>query len=178
MEMLEKVELIREKCNVSYEEAREALEACDGDVLDAIVMLEKANKVTERMPNTDAAPAPEASYELPEGFAPAAEADTESKKAKAASAWKSFCARCKEIWDAGMTMSFIAERKGEQVFALPVALVVIGLLLWGASLWLLIIGLFLGFRYHIEGQGKVTDSFNDAMDKAADVADNVKESIA
>ena len=40
MEELEKVELVREKCDVSYEEAREALKASDYDVLDAIVQLE------------------------------------------------------------------------------------------------------------------------------------------
>jgi NACalpha-BTF3-like transcription factor len=48
MENLEKVELVREKCNVSYEEARDALEACDYDVLDAIVMLERASEKTAR----------------------------------------------------------------------------------------------------------------------------------
>ena len=41
MENLEKVELIREKCGVSYEEAKNALEACDYDVLEAIIAIER-----------------------------------------------------------------------------------------------------------------------------------------
>ncbi len=174
MENLEKVELIREKCNVSYEEARNALEACEGDVLDAIVMLEAAHKVTERIPI-----ASEAAYELPD--APETEAQpeaTEPKASKVGDAWHRFCARCKELWEAGMDASFIAERKGEQVFALPVALVVIGLLLWGASLWLLVIGLFLGFRYRVEAQGKVAETVNDAMGKVADAAEDIKQNVA
>ena len=179
MEMLEKVELIREKCNVSYEEARNALETCEGDVLDAIVLLENAQKATERMPKAEQAPEqatiPEAAYELPES--PVAE-PTVSRDSKVAGVWKRFCAQCKEIWHAGMTQTFVAERKGEQMFALPVAIVVLGLLFWGASLWLLVIGLFLGLRYHIEGEGKVTDGINDAMDKASEVATDIKESIA
>lgn len=175
MEMLEKVELIREKCNVSYEEARNALTACNGDVLDAIVMLENEHKVTERMPKTEQEAAPEAAYELPEGEVAAAK---EPKSAKVAGAWKRFCARCKELWTSGMEMSFIAERRGEQMFALPVAVVVLGLLLWGATLWLLIIGLFLGCRYRIEGRGKVAETVNDTMDKAADAAESIKQSIA
>ncbi len=175
MEMLEKVELVREKCNVSYEEARNALEACGGDVLDAIVMLENEHKVTERMPKTEQEAAPEAAYELPEGEAPAA---SEPKTSKVSGAWKRFCARCKELWKAGMEMTFVAERNGEQLFTLPVAVVVIGLLLWGASLWLLVIGLFLGCRYRIEGRGKVAETVNDAMGKAADAADSIKESVA
>ena len=45
MEMIEKVERLREKANVSYEEAKEALEQSGGDLLDAIVLLERQGKV-------------------------------------------------------------------------------------------------------------------------------------
>ncbi|WP_018247781.1 DUF4342 domain-containing protein [Orenia marismortui] len=41
MEELEKVDVIRERTGVSYEQALEALRAVDGDVLEAIVKLEK-----------------------------------------------------------------------------------------------------------------------------------------
>ena len=41
MDQLEKVEKIREKTGVSYEDAKSALEACNYDLLDAIVYLEK-----------------------------------------------------------------------------------------------------------------------------------------
>ena len=175
MENLEKVELIREKCNVSYEEARDALNACDGDVLDAIVMLEQEHGTTKRMAS-DIPPAPEAAYELPEAAAGAGTAG--SGTSRAASVWKRFCTRCKELWNAGMEMTFVAERKDEQVFALPMAVMVLGLLFWGATLWLLVIGLFFGFHYRIEGGSKAAQTVNDAMDKAAEAADSIKESIA
>ena len=45
MELLEKVEKIREKAGVSYEEAKAALEACGEDVLDALVYLENQGKI-------------------------------------------------------------------------------------------------------------------------------------
>ena len=45
MDNLEKVEKLREKTGVSYEEAKEALEANNYDVLDAIIYLEKKGKV-------------------------------------------------------------------------------------------------------------------------------------
>ena len=182
MEKLDKVELVREKCNVSYEEARNALEACDYDVLDAVVMLEQASEVTERRA-ASVPPAPEATYELPEvaGAAPESEPAPEAadhRNTKATTAWRRFCAKCKGLWEAGLEMSFIAERHGEELFALPVSLVVLGLLFCGASLWLLVIGLFFGCRYRIEGQGKVAETVNDAMGKVADAAETVKESIA
>ena len=36
---LEQVEQLRAHAAVSYEEARRALEACDGDLLDALILL-------------------------------------------------------------------------------------------------------------------------------------------
>ena len=45
MDEFEKVEVLREKANVSYEEAREAIKQADGDLLEAMVILEKQGKV-------------------------------------------------------------------------------------------------------------------------------------
>ena len=45
MDKLEKVEKLRAKTGVSYEDAKNALEACDYDLLDAIIYLEKLDKV-------------------------------------------------------------------------------------------------------------------------------------
>ena len=40
MDELEKVERLRKKADVSYEEAKQALEECGWDLLDAMVLLE------------------------------------------------------------------------------------------------------------------------------------------
>ena len=45
MDHLEMVEKLRAKANVSYEEARDALEACDWDLLDALLMLESEGRL-------------------------------------------------------------------------------------------------------------------------------------
>lgn len=42
---LEQVEKLREKANVSYDEAKAALEAANGDMLEALINLEKQGKV-------------------------------------------------------------------------------------------------------------------------------------
>ena len=47
MDHLEMVEKLRAKANVSYEEARDALEACDWDLLDALLMLESEGRLNE-----------------------------------------------------------------------------------------------------------------------------------
>ena len=44
MDKFEKVERLRANANVSYEEAAAALDACGGDLLDAMILLEKQGK--------------------------------------------------------------------------------------------------------------------------------------
>lgn len=45
MEMLDQIERLREKANVTYEEAKSALEATNADLLDALILLERQGKV-------------------------------------------------------------------------------------------------------------------------------------
>ncbi len=44
MENLEKIDLIRERTGVSYRTAREVLERADGNVVDALILLEERNR--------------------------------------------------------------------------------------------------------------------------------------
>lgn len=44
---IEQVDLLMQRANVGYAEAREALERCDGSIVDALVYLEKRNKVKQ-----------------------------------------------------------------------------------------------------------------------------------
>ncbi len=48
MDNFEKVEKLREKANVTFEEAKEALEEANGDLLDAMIIFEKQGKAEER----------------------------------------------------------------------------------------------------------------------------------
>ncbi len=47
---LEQIDLIMQRANVSYTEAKEALEQCNGDTVEALLFLEKANKI--KSPNS------------------------------------------------------------------------------------------------------------------------------
>ncbi len=42
---LEKVDIVRERTGVSYEKAKEALEVCEGDVLEALIYIEKTQGI-------------------------------------------------------------------------------------------------------------------------------------
>lgn len=45
---LEQIDLLRKRANVSYEEAKGALEKCNGDIVEALVYLEKDDKVKKK----------------------------------------------------------------------------------------------------------------------------------
>lgn len=44
---LEKIDIVRERTGASYAEAKEALEACDGNVVDALIYMEENKKSTK-----------------------------------------------------------------------------------------------------------------------------------
>jgi DNA-binding Lrp family transcriptional regulator len=50
---LEQIEALRERANVSYAEAKEALEMCNGDLVEALIYLEKSNKVKSEKCNVN-----------------------------------------------------------------------------------------------------------------------------
>lgn len=177
MDKLEKVELVREKAGVTYQDARDALEACDYDVLDAIIWLEERGKTEART----------ASYETvgtagrassPEMIEAQQEYHKSSKKTKFGEQWAKFYDVLKKLIREGLEMTFVAEREGARVVTIPLLFVIIGVIAWGLSIWLLIIGLFFGFRYKIEGANPVTIDVNDVMDKAADAAESVKSNFS
>lgn len=41
---LEKIDIIRERVDATYEEAKEALEACNGNIVDALIYIEKSRR--------------------------------------------------------------------------------------------------------------------------------------
>ena len=137
MDDLEKVETIRTKCNVSYTDAKAALDAADGNVLDAIIWLESQGKTqtTSAHAATESAPVDEPSAEMV-----AAQAAYEKSSEKT-------------------DFSIIA------LFA------------WGATIWLMLIGLFFGMRYRIDSDGDVPGSINNLMNHAADAADDIKQNL-
>ena len=171
MEKLEKVELIREKTGVSYDDANVALEAANGDVLDAIIWLERMGK----------AEAQSAAYTT-ESYAPGytspemAEAQYEYAESSKKSYHNLFNA-LKRLFRKGLDTDFVAERNGERAFALPILVIILGLFVWGATLWLLIIGLFFGFRYHIDGSSSLTGGVNKVMDSVGGLADSIKDTV-
>ena len=156
MDHFEMVEKLRTKANVSYEEAKAALEASDWDMLDALVLLESEGKVKD---------APETK-----------EYTTQEKKEytyTARASGETFVSGMSKLWDwirklfqKGNGNQFVIHRKGEELISMPITvLALLMLCFWPFSLIVLFVGLFLGARYSFRGPD-INSKVNEVMDKA------------
>ena len=170
MEYFEKVEKLVQRSGVSYEEAKAALDASAGDLLDAMILLEKAGKTR----------APESSsystqYEDQKQYVSVTERIEKGKKAEGESAGKKIREILGKIWHV-LSRNFLAIcREGETIVKIPlwVALIVL-FASWFTVLVLVVVSLFFGCRYRFVGEADM-QAANDIMDKAANAADKAKE---
>lgn len=172
---LEKVEKLREKANVSYDEAREALEAANGDLLDALIALEKKGKVPT--PDGGGYYNSSKSQEAPKQDAPKKKPAPE--KNGFGEAMNRFFRFCAKVVHKGNVNTFDVMKDGAVKASLPVtALVLLLLFLFWVTLPLIIIGLFFGFRYRFSGPDLGKESVNEAMESVAETAETLKRSLS
>lgn len=171
MDDFEKVEKLRERANVTYEEARDALKEANGDLLDAMVLLEKMGKT----------PSPAVSeyvttYKEQKNYENVEEKVNPDREA--AERFSHSLGRfVKVVWNKMRQNSFCASYKGREVLRIPVWLFVILLMIsWGSIVPVLIILLFFDIKYSFTGKDRM-DGANDIMSKASDVATNVREDV-
>lgn len=174
MDNFEKVEKLRERANVTYEEAKEALENSNWDILDAMIYLEKNGKTS----------GPEHSSYSTHNERKAIEVEVESSGNRTnnfTDSLKRFGQWCLKILEKGNTNSFCVEKDGKEIFRIPVTLLVVLLIFaFWVVLPLLVVGLFFNMRYHFAGPDMhvVDIDINKAMDGAADAAENIKNEFA
>lgn len=169
MEQLEKVEKLRQRANVTYEEAKEALEACNWDMLDAMVYLEKQGKVKEPNQSTYST-----SYEEQNQYVSVKE-KVEKKKDPGEGFWAKLKRLCKKAWQKSKDNYFCVGHKDEEIIRVPVWVFVLALLLaWHTILIIMVVSLFFDCRYSFEGKDDC-QKINNVMAKANDLADKVKD---
>ena len=181
---LELVERLKEKANVSYAQAKEALEYSGGNLLDALIYLEEKGAIpraegayfstrseTPPPPQQDALP-----VQLP---VKSKSRPPKPPRAKGKGGIRRFFHALRrwlvdnelEIW-----------RHDQPVTALPVLILVLLLCcaFWVTAL-ILVLGLFLGFRYRFSGPDLERDNLNgmmgDLADTAADLGRQVMDEI-
>ncbi|WP_160664032.1 hypothetical protein [Colidextribacter sp. OB.20] len=174
---LEMVERLKEKANVSYKQAKEALEYSGGNLLDALIYLEEKESIPRDtgayystrsetppppLPPEDPLPAPlpvkAKKQKAPKPPRPPRSGGSVRRFFNALRRW--LVDNELEIW-----------RRSQPITALPVLILV--LLLCCApwiTLPILALGLFLGFRYRFSGPDLDRDEINNVMGSVADTA--------
>ncbi|EGW38817.1 UBA/TS-N domain protein [Desulfosporosinus sp. OT] len=175
MTNLEQVEKLCTMANISYEEAKLALDATNGDLLEAIILLEKQGKV--KTPIGDSYFKNEKTH-YHNGHHHHYRHHHCHHGNHFSSGLKKIGQFCTKMIRKGSTNSF-AVLKGEEIKgSFPV--LVLGLLLifaFWVTLPLIIIGLFFGLRYRFIGPEFDNNKVNEAMNSVADAAENFKKSV-
>ena len=83
----------------------------------------------------------------------------------------------KKLFRLSLDTKFIATRRDAIILNIPILIPIVALFAWGATIWLMLIGLFFGMRYRIDSDGDVPGSINNLMDHAADAADGIKQNL-
>ena len=167
MDQFEKVEKLREHANVTYEEAKQALENSNWDILDAMIYLEQAGKVH----------GPEQSSYTTQTERVKIEVEDKECKSTFSDNMKRFGNWCLKMIEKGNNNSFCVEKEDREIFRVPITLLVVFLIF---AFWvivpLLVIGLFFNMRYQFAGPDirSVDIDINKAMDSAAEAAENIK----
>ena len=176
MDQLEKVEKIREKTGVTYEEAKTALEQAGGDMLDALVYLESQGKIKEPKVSVYTTKDGEGTSDA---FQEASRSYESAEKETFGDHVKKFIQWCGSLIKKGCENFFIISKGDEELATLPV-LVLILLLVF--AFWLtvplLIVGLFFGFRYRFKGTITQAVDVNTACEKATEAAETIKKEFS
>ena len=191
MTELEKVEKLREKANVSFSEAKEALAAANGDILDALIYLERQGKATVPAGggffSGVGAPAPVMQRQSEGENKGGGKTDSGGKPGGSGNPsggdsfgelLKKFGKFCLMLVRKGNSNFLDATKGGEKMFSCPVTFVVLFLLFFfWVTIPLFIVSLFFGFRYSFSGADLGRQSVNNVMDSASDLAEEVKRSF-
>jgi hypothetical protein len=170
MDNFEKVEKIREKTGVSYEEAKAALEANNYDLLDAVIYLEKQGRTNTASANYSTGWEGHTNLlvtESPKGG--------QKKSGDASDSVGAFFAWIGKLIRKAWENKFVIAKEGKEIGQMPVLVLI--LLLFG-FFWvvipLLIVGLFFDFRYSFKGGSKIEVDLNQFCDKATTAANDIR----
>ena len=172
MDIMEKVEALREKANISYEEAKNVLEQADGDLLDAMVILERQSKI--RKPETEILTREETSEQAEEKTAEKTEAE---KKTKTDGFGNKITTTVKKAIEVLTNNAFCVTRKEKNIFTMPAwVLALILLFAWKTIVPVMLIALFFKVRYSFEGTEDLSCA-NEFMDKVGSMAEEVTDGL-
>lgn len=170
---IEQVEKLKKYTGVSYSVAKEALEATEGDLLEAVILLEKQQKLHPQPENTNIRSDQGEEEKVVVNKKP------EKKESEANETFREFVKFMKDLLHKGNTNRFDVVKDKKVVMMIPMTLFVILILF---AFWfmvpVLIIGLFFGYGYRFSGSDLEKTNVNEAVEKVSDVTLKAGEIVA
>ena len=179
MTTLEQVEKLRAMSDISYEEAKAALDAAGGNLLDAVIYLEKQGKISPPGGGGYYSSA-ETRSQNPDAKNPNREyhSDQAAEESRFFTLLKQFGRVCLTLIRKGNRNTFEVSKDNEPKLYFPVTVLALLLIF---AFWftvpLALIGLFFGYRYRFSGPDFQKQTINTAMDDAAKAAEDLKKSM-
>jgi hypothetical protein len=168
MEMIEKVERLRERADVTYEEAKAALEEAGGDLLDAMVLLERRGKVRGPAQSSYST-----EYEEQKDYIRVRD-KVEQQKKSAPSFTHTVGRLVKTFFSFIRHTVFIVTKEDSIIFTMPSwVLVLLLFFFWEAIVPVMVIALFFKVNYSFDGAQNVKRA-NDILGKAGEFAQDVR----
>lgn len=187
---LEQVEKLRDKTHISYEEAKTVLERHNGDILEALIELERRGKASTGATGgfyttrPDDGPAPE--LVLP----PAPGGNGKGKgKSKGGQKWEyakgvyhvdagGLGAAIRDLVRRSISNHLEVWRNGQKMTTIPIlVLILLVVFFFWVTLPLLVVGLFFGCRYRFGGPDLDREEINRVMDQVSSTVNDVRESV-
>ena len=141
---LEKIDEVRKRAGVSYGEAKEALESCNGDVVEAIIYLENKKKTTE------------------------------DKNKYGGDKAANFFNKIGELIEKGNKTRIIISKNEEVLISIPVTIaILITVLAPYVTVVGFLIALFTGHRVKVQGGGENCDKVNEELNKVSKVVEDI-----
>lgn len=174
---LEMVEHLKEKANVSYKQAKEALEYSGGNLLDALIYLEEKEVIPRdsgayysTKSETPPPPAEPLPVQLPARQKNQASAPPKAPRSGQGALRRFFTVLRRWLVDNELEIW----RRGQPITALPVLILALLLICapW-VTIPILALGLFLGFRYRFSGPDLDREEINNVMGSVADTASDL-----
>lgn len=176
MASMEHIEKLREKANVSYTEAKAALDACGDDLLEALLYLERQGKV--KPPQNGGYYSSKGEYKQEKSSAASSAAQGDHTGETFSQLMGRFFRWVRDAFKKGCENQFEVKRGNSNVMTMPVIVLVLLLIFcFYIVIPLLIIGLFFGCRYRFVGRDVEKTSVNKVMETAENAAEAIKTDI-
>lgn len=177
MENLKLIEKLKDKANISYEDAKKVLENNNWDILDAMLYLERIGKVKKPSISTFYTNENKESYSE-DYIVPSKDKKEEKKKSRKVNNFEGvFEAVCKAI-DTCNNIFFEITKEGRMFLKIPITVLILLLLF---TFWivipLFIVGLFFDIEFSVSAKRVNTDKANKVFKEISVGVKKIKEGI-